>query len=410
MRFPPEKPSSVSQLIGNPTAFGEVKKWAHEWNENKKPKPLLVYGATGIGKTALAYAIASEFNWEIFEFNASGLRDEETVSKLLSSAASQGGLFGNRRLILIDDIDSLSGREDRGGAAAIAKVLSESQQPIILTAHDYYDRKIQTIKSHCIPLPLRRPTASAIGSFLKRAAAESNAAISKAGGLPLPAISEETISKIAAAASGDVRAALNDFAAGNISAYRDSEKNIFDVVRTILKSEKYSESRRMAFESEVEHDTLKLWVAHNIPIEYEKPFDIAEAYQALSRADIFDGRIKLRQYWGFLRYSSDLMSAGVSVAKAAPYHKFSQLAFPEYLREMGASKGSRAQRKSVLRKIAHACHCSLSQAVFYLPLLQLLAKKDEPAVSDFFKFDEDELVFVSGKKPVKEKKAKKKAE
>jgi replication factor C large subunit len=399
MAFSPSKPVPVSQLIGNPTAFEEVKKWASSWAAGEKQKPLLVYGATGIGKTALAHAIAAEFGWEIFEFNASDLRDEETVTKLLSNAASQGGLFGNRRLILIDDVDSLSGREDRGGAAAIAKVLASSQQPILLTAHDYYDRKIQTIRSHCIPVPLRRPTASAIASLLRRAAAANKIAAS-----------EDTITKISAAASGDVRAALNDLAAGNISAFRDSEKNIFEVVRTILKSEKYSESRRMAFDSEVEHDTLKLWVAHNIPIEYEKPFDIAEAYSALSRADIFDGRISRRQYWGFLRYSSDLMSAGVSVAKAAPYHKFSQLAFPDYLREMGASKGGRAMRKGVLRKIARECHCSVTQAASYLPLLALFAKKDEASVSDFFKFDSDELAFISGKKPAAEKKIRKKKE
>lgn len=403
MPFTPSKPTSVSQLIGNPTAFEEVKKWAASWASGKKEKPLLVYGATGIGKTALAHAIASEFGWEIFEFNASDLRDEETVSKLLSSAASQGGLFGNRRLILIDDVDSLSGREDRGGSGAIAKVLAASQQPIILTAHDYYDRKIQSIRNYCIPIPLRRPTATAINSLLRRIASERSTASASS-----PAISEDTLARISAASSGDVRAALNDLAAGNVSAFRDSEKNIFEVVRTILKSEKYSESRRMALDSEVEHDTLKLWIAHNIPVEYEKPFDIAEAYNSLSRADIFDGRIRLRQYWGFLRYSGDLLSAGVSIAKAAPYRKFSQLAFPDYLREMGTSKASRAMRKEVLRKISRGCHCSLSQASFYLPLLQLLAKKDANAVSEFFKLDEDELVFVSGKKPAKEKKTRKK--
>ncbi|MEM2138309.1 MAG: replication factor C large subunit [Candidatus Anstonellaceae archaeon] len=397
MPFAPSKPTAVSQLIGNPTAFEEVKKWASSWASGKKEKPLLVYGATGIGKTALAHALAAELGWELFEFNASDLRDEESVSRILAAASSSGSLFGSLKLILIDDVDSLSGREDRGGSGAIAKVLAASQQPTILTAHDYYDRKIQTIRNYCVPIPLRRPSATAIGAFLRKTAA-ANKIIA----------TEDTLAKISAACSGDVRAALNDLAAGNVSAFRDSEKNIFEVVRTILKSEKYSESRRMALDSEVEHDTLKLWIAHNVPIEYEKPFDIAEAYNSLSRADIYDGRISRLQYWGFLRYSGDLLSAGVSVAKAAPYRKFSQLAFPDYLREMGASKASRAMRKAVLRKISRGCHCSLQQASFYLPLLQLLAKKDATAISEFFNFDEDELVFVSGKKPVAEKKARKK--
>lgn len=410
MPFTPSKPSAVSELIGNPTAFEEVRSWARLWQEGKRQKPLLVYGATGIGKTALAHALASEFGWELFEFNASDLRDEEAVSRLLAGASSTSSLFGARKLILIDDVDSLSGREDRGGAGAIAKVLAASAQPVLLTAHDYYDRKIQAIRSHCIPVPLRRPTATAINSFLKRVVAARSAAAAKSGSaLPALAVSDEMLSKIAASSSGDVRAALNDLAAGNVSAFRDSEKNIFEVVRTILKSEKYSESRRMALDSEVEHNTLKLWVAHNIPVEYEKPFDVAEAYAALSRADVFDGRIPRQQYWGFLRYSGDLLSAGVSVAKAAPYRKFSQLAFPDYLREMGASKGSRATRKAVLQKIARACHCSLSQAADYLPPLRAASAKDPAALLEFFKFDEDEVSFVSGKKPAAGKKTRKKA-
>ncbi|MCX6773076.1 MAG: AAA family ATPase, partial [Candidatus Micrarchaeota archaeon] len=102
-------PSALSELIGNSEAFATAKQWAQEWQAGTKGRPLLLYGPTGVGKTALAHAVASEFNWQLFEFNASDLRDAESVEQILSNAANSSSLFGGMRLILIDDVDALSG-------------------------------------------------------------------------------------------------------------------------------------------------------------------------------------------------------------------------------------------------------------------------------------------------------------
>jgi len=53
--------------------------WASEWNAGKSPKPLFLYGTPGVGKTSLAYLIAKEFGWQLFEMNASDLRDKESL-------------------------------------------------------------------------------------------------------------------------------------------------------------------------------------------------------------------------------------------------------------------------------------------------------------------------------------------
>ncbi len=393
-----EAKSALSSLIGNPSAIAAAKAWASGWQEGKRQPPLLITGSTGTGKTALAHAIANEFGWELFEFNASDLRDEESVSTLLSNATSSASLFGGTRLILIDDADSLSGTADRGGAGAIAKVIANARQPVILTATDYYDKKLSSIKAHCTQLELRRSHVSTIAKFLKQEAASRGIALV-----------EGDAEKIAQAAAGDIRAALNDLRAGNTSASRDREKNIFDVLRDIFKSEKYAEARKAAFSSGVDHDTLKLWIAQNLPAVCEKPFDLAEGYEKLSRADIFDGRIKRQQYWGYLRYSSDLMTSGVALSKSASsgqQHGYVPFAYPEYIRAMGSSKSMRTLRKAVLSKIARMCHCSVQQAGGYLPLFEEVAKKEEGAFGELF--DEDELAFIM-KKTVKKTATKKKA-
>jgi replication factor C large subunit len=389
---------TLSSLIGNPSAIAAARAWASGWQGGKRQPPLLVTGSTGTGKTALAHAIAGEFGWELFEFNASDFRNEENVASLLSHSATSSSLFGGTRLILIADADSLSGTADRGGAGAIAKVLASARQPVILTASDYYDRKLSSIKTHCQPLELRRSHVSTIAKFLKQEAASH--------GIPL---AEGDAEKIAQAASGDIRAALNDLRAHNTSASRDREKNIFDVMRDIFKAEKYADARKAAFSSGVDHDTLKLWIAQNLPDACPAPFDLSEAYNKLSRADMFDGRIKRTQYWGYLRYSSDLMTAGVALSKSSPaqQHGYVPFAYPDYIRAMGSSKSARTLRKGALSKIARMCHCSVAQAGGYLPLFEAVAKKEEGAFGGLF--DEDELAFIM-KKPAKKAAAKKKAD
>lgn len=398
-------PLAIAEIIGNPEALSTAKKWAEGWATGERQRPLLAYGPVGVGKTALAHAIAAEYGWQLFEFNASDLRDADSVEQVLANASVSSSLFGSMRLILIDDVDALSGREDRGGAGAMAKVLAAPSQPIILTARSLYDRKLSAIRTYCAPVEFRRVHAASLAKLVRETA--------KKHGIDLP---PEALEKIAASSSGDVRAALNDLQGRNPNAYRDTEKGVFDVIRAILKSEKYSEARSAVFSSGTDHDALKLWVAHNIPVEYEKPFDIAGAYDALSRADIFDGRISRNQYYGYLRYSNDLLSAGVALAKASAYHKYSQLGFPDYLREMSASRGSRATRKAVLQKVSRFCHCSPKQAEYYLPQLETAAKEGPVGVGALFGFDEGELAFVSKakakstaeqKKPARKQSAKK---
>ena len=386
MVFPDKRPKTIAEMVGSPTAFGEAKKWAQSWADGKREKPLLVYGPTGTGKTTLAHVLAAEFGWDIFEFNASDIRDEKSASEMLPNAIGSNSLFGGLRLILIDDVDSLSGNSDRGGGAIIGKVIQEVKQPVILTALDLYDKKLQTIKTHCIPLELRRVHPSSIASVVRKMAL--------AKGIALPPDAAEKISK---SVGGDIRAALNDLHAGNFTSLRDREKNIFEVVRTILKSRKYSEARMAVFSAEVDSGMVKSWIAQNIAVEYEKPYDIAEAYQMLSRADVFDGRISRTQYYGYMRYSTDLMSAGVALAKTGEYHKYAMYGFPDYIRKMGSSKGSRTLRKEVLKKIGRYCHCSPAQAAGYLFLIEAAVMENRESVASLYGFDEDEMDFIAKK-------------
>ena len=130
-------PQNFADFVGNVEIVEETRKWASVWNEGKKGKPLLFFGPTGTGKTQLAFLIAKEFDWELFELNASDFRSKDVIDRVVGIASQGASLYGKKRLILLDEVDGLQAR-DRGGAAAIAKIIKESSNPVILTANDIY--------------------------------------------------------------------------------------------------------------------------------------------------------------------------------------------------------------------------------------------------------------------------------
>ena len=74
--------------------------------------------------------LCSEFDFEIVEINASDLRNADSINSVLGAAINQQSLFARRKLILVDEVDGLAGREDRGGVAAISALVEKSTFPV----------------------------------------------------------------------------------------------------------------------------------------------------------------------------------------------------------------------------------------------------------------------------------------
>ncbi|MCX8199944.1 MAG: replication factor C large subunit [Candidatus Micrarchaeota archaeon] len=371
-------PKSLSEFAGNSEVVEEVRKWALLIESGKRQKPLLLYGPSGVGKTALAYALASEMGWEILEFNASDTRNKDNVERIMGAATSSAGLFSHRKLILVDEVDGLEGAADRGGASAIASVIENATQPIILTANDAWDKKLYSLRSACKLIEMKHINKRTIRSVIAR--------IAKEEGISMP---EDVLDKIADSSGGDLRSAIIDLQAYLPGSMRDRDKLIFECVKSLFKAETYQDAMKSFDGTTVDYGLMKLWIESNIPIEYEKPEEIARAYNFLSRADVFDGRVLNRQAWKLQKYSYALILAGVALSKGHKYHKFSKYEFPQFLRLMSISSEKRALRKSIRRKVAAACHCSVRDADLYFPLIKLMAKEGKPL--GFFGLDENEL-------------------
>jgi len=100
-------------IIGQESAIEQIKEFLEQF---PKKKALILYGPAGTGKTSLVHAAAKENNLEILELNSSNLRNKSSLEETLRPATAQSSLFKKGKIILMDEVDGVTGT-DRGGIA-----------------------------------------------------------------------------------------------------------------------------------------------------------------------------------------------------------------------------------------------------------------------------------------------------
>jgi replication factor C large subunit len=147
-------------------------------------------------------------------------------------------------------------------------------------------------------------------------------------------------------------------------------------------------------------EDLIVWIDENLPLEYEGE-DLLKAYVVLSRADMFLGRVRRRQFYRLWRYASYLMTVGVAFAKAKAKGGFTKYQRPNIWQMLTQMKEKREKLKNVLKKIAKYSHMSTKKALneMFGFIVFMLRKADIPTaakISAFYDFTEEELVFLIG--------------
>ena len=385
------RPGHIAEVIGNSTALRQMVAWATAWTPESKP--LLIYGKPGTGKTSSAYALATDFQWEVIELNASDQRTRDVIRKVAGTSSTTGTLSGARRkLILLDEADNLHGTADRGGARAIIEVIKTSRQPIILIANDLY-QIAPDIRALCEPVQFKALPARTIVPRLRYICSAEKLACS-----------DDALKGIADAAAGDMRAAITMLEAAAIgrdtlgepdvaTSGKDERSSIFTLVSAVYGRTAAPDLMRIASEVDETPDTLAQWIEANIHAIRE-PDRYLEAYSCLSRSDEYIGQTYRQQYYTLWRYATALMVLGVSAA-AGGGGIHARINPPDRWKKMASYRRQKGIRTSMLGKLGRSLH--LSQYLLrdtYMTPVSLLADRDPLSFVRDFGLDTDELALL----------------
>ncbi|MEM4818827.1 MAG: replication factor C large subunit [Nanopusillaceae archaeon] len=390
-------PKNSYEIINQTEAINEIKEFILKQQRDKKA--LLLYGPPGTGKTSSVYAIANELNYEVIEVNASDVRTARAIHARLDEAIKGKTFFYKGRVILIDEIDGLAGFYDRGGIGAIINIIEESKWPVILIANDPWDPKFKKLRDMCKLVEFKKLSMTDIFKALKR--------ISLAEKLD---IDDEVLKTLAQRAQGDLRSAINDLQTlANlrkrismndiaILGYRDREIQIFQALGQFFKSSTLNSARTAFINVDMDPEEIEAWIEENISNEYEKIEEIFEAYDWMSKARIFYGRIYIRQYWDLLKYYTTIMYGGVALAKKQPYKKFTKYRMPTLFRRLSKSKETREKMENIIKDLKKKLHTSTKRIrEVYINIVYSLLKINEKVAREYLKsfgLKEEEIDYI----------------
>mmetsp|Transcript_54444 Transcript_54444/g.97305 ORF Transcript_54444/g.97305 Transcript_54444/m.97305 type:complete len:791 (-) Transcript_54444:143-2515(-) len=383
-------PQNFDQLVGNASVVKKLTEWLRDWDdvvikgntkragfkpgggmpENINARAALISGPPGIGKTTTCRLVAKLHGaYEVLEYNASdsrgqkiiqemalGIADNRTLSFSGVGAKKVSGL-SKKAVIIMDEVDGM-GAGDRGGMAALIKMIKKTKNPIICICNDSHSPKVRSLAFSCYDLKFTRPT--------KATVAQRCAQIARAEGLE---VEENALEALAESCGSDMRMVLNQLQMLTKSQtymeqgvkYMDMKEKLyqmskdqgimlssFDACKKLLNT---SEGSRMSFRDRldmffVDHSIMGLLVHENYlnsvskkPVTPELMERCANSADLMAMGDVINSRIRDVQEWSLL---PDL---GVFSAVYPAYLTNGFIAFPGFPAFLGKySTQSRMRR------------------------------------------------------------------
>ena len=392
------RPKKIEDIIGNEEAKATFIEWLKSKRRSKKA--VLLYGPPGVGKTALVNAAAKEFGFITIEMNASDTRSEKAINEIAKPATSYIALdsfssVSKGNLLFLDEVDGIAGNEDRGGVSAIIKIVEEARVPVIMAANDPDIEKLRPLKKVCLLIRFQQIRIPLIIALLQKICL-----------LEHVKAEFEALERIAQNSKGDVRSAINDLQSISEEnrvltlqdtmtlTSRNKDISMDETLRGFFSAKSVAEASSLLSRSSVDYDDFLLSVSDNLPRRYTNPEELAVAYDFVSQADVFRGRIGT-EHWHLLKYFFNALSQAAAVAPES-YKPFEFISPPIRIITLFWTKGKRTMLDGICGKIGAQCHVSHSIAKHeFVPFIKnMLQNRKSSALAAWFKFTPEEVDFL----------------
>jgi replication factor C large subunit len=345
-------------------------------------------------------AASNQFNFSIIEMNASDTRTEKAINKVGKPATSFAALdkFSTEtkgNILFLDEVDGVFGQQDRGGIGAIIKIIKESLIPVVMAANDSDLKKLRPLKKVCQLIRFQQVRIPLIITTLRRICVNENVEAEF-----------EALERIAQNSLGDMRSAINDLqsiAEGKqllrlqdtmfLSA-RNKDIGMYETLKRVFSAESFGEAAMVLNHSNVNYDDFLLSVSDNLPLRYLDSEDLAIAYDMVSRADVFRGRVGTEN-WHLLRYFFNLLAEAATVSPKS-FKPFDFISPPIRIMKLFWTKGKRMKLENICAKIALKCHVSRSTAKMdIIPFVKIILEKQKSSpIISWLKLEPDDVDYL----------------
>ncbi|KAL7684146.1 putative AAA+ ATPase domain, DNA polymerase III, clamp loader complex, gamma/delta/delta subunit [Plasmopara halstedii] len=407
------KPKSLNDMIGNIELGKKLKTWLLDWEamhvkknkkvpyttkltENRGAMTVLLSGPPGIGKTTIANLVARECGFECTEMNASDTRSKKMLqSDLKDVLGTQALQFGSplgkskdkmhlaRRVIIMDEVDGMSGG-DRGGTAELIQLIKKSKTPIICICNDRQSPKVRSLANHAFDLRMRRPTKVQISKRLIEIGINEGLHVEK-----------NAIEEAADRCGNDIRQLLTQMQRWRLittkityadmvnpaSQHNKDESlrlNPFSATQQIFQRELSFDARNEAYF--VDYDLMPLMIQENyIQSIMNNRRSVDENLQAamyasqfISDSDLINTYVRVDQRW-------DLLTKQAAMNIGACVYSAGFIGHPEFSRWLGknssASKSKRLLSELSVRMRSHASGSREVIRLDYVPYMKEILLK-----------------------------------